>query len=341
MLQIQITWLEGRFPLTPTPTPTTRQFFDNFPTFILPFSEVMEINSSSSFPETCVIFHEEIHKCFKSIQAVVSLSTYNITNITIQLPLCIFIIYLGFQRQRSGTSVRHSDFFTYHMVAMELIGILGSLANFWGIQTNLCFMTVMGMVTLLCYSFGQMSINILACVECYLATVYPIIYLSLRKAKGIRIRNIAISCTWLSTFGCTIFTVAQTRLATMFTSCLIVCAIMIVSFLSVSVLCALSVPGPGKGGGAGVQANQTKLKAFYVMMVIMSVLLLRFGGNMVSVAIFFMPDMGISERCIGYISIPWTFLPSGVLFPLLYLRRAGKLACIKTHKETGQARQSK
>lgn len=319
--------------------PTLPQIFNNFSTFIFPVSEFMETNSSTSFPQFCGIFQEEIHVCFKTIPAVVCLSAYTITIITIQLPLCIYIIYLGFQRQRSSTPMRHSDFFTYHIVAVELIGILGTLATVCGTHTNLCFMNLVGMVTVSCHSFGQMLINILTCGEYYLAAVYPVIYLSLQKAKGIRIRNIAITCAWLSTFGLTIFTVAEPGLAIMFSSCLIACVIIIVSFLCVSVLCVLIVPGPGKGSGAGVQVDQTKLKAFCVMMVIMGVLLLRFVGNMVTAAMFFVSELGVRERCIAYISIIWTFLPNGALLPLLFLHRAGKLACIKKHKETGQARQ--
>lgn len=235
--------------------------------------------------------------------------------------------------------MRHSDFFTFHLVAVELIGIFGTLAIVCGTHTNTCFMILGGMVTVLCYNFEQMSINVLACGECYLAAVYPIIYLSLRKAKGVRLRNIAVRCTWLSTFGWTIFTAVQPTLATIVCTFLLGCAVIFVSFFCVSVLCVLTVPGPGKGGGASVQVDKTKLKAFYVMMVVTGVLLFRFGGNMVSGAIFFMPEMDSSERCIGYISMSWTFLPSGVLLPLLFLHRAGKLACLKKHKATGQAGQ--
>lgn len=297
----------------------------------------METNSSASFPEFCAIFQEDFHLCFMSMPAAVCFRTYIITNTTIQLPLCIYIIYLGFQRQQSGKPMRHSDFFTCHLVGVELIGILATLATIFGTHTNICFMSLVGIVAFFFYGFEQMSINVLACGECYLAAVYPIIYLSLRKAKGVRLRNIAVSCTWLSTFGLTIFTAVQPTLAAIVCTCLLGCAVIFVSFFCVSVLCVLTVPGPGKGGGASVQVDKTKLKAFYVTMVIMGVLLFRFGGNVVSGAIFFMPELGISEHCIGYISTSWTFLPSGVLLPLLYLRRAGKLACIKKHKAAGQA----
>lgn len=298
----------------------------------------METNSSASLENFCAIFHEEINVCLKATSAVVSITAYTITNITIQLPLCIYIIYLGFQRQRSGTPMKHSDFFTYHMVAVELVGILATLAIVCGIHTNLCFINLLGLVMFFFYNSGQTWINIFACVERYLAAVHPIIYLSLRKVKGNRIRNIAVSCAWLYSFGNTLFSVAQPRVAQIYFTCLSGCLIIIVSFFCVSVLCVLTVPGPGKGSGASGQIDQTKLKVFYVMMVVMGVLLLRFGGNIVTAALFFTLEVGLNERCFGYVSVTWSYLPSGVLLPLLFLHRAGKLACIKKDKETAQTR---
>lgn len=289
----------------------------------------METNSSGSHALFCAISYNETRACLETKPAAVCFIAYTITNIAIQLPLCIYIIYLGFQRQQSGTPMTHSDFFTYHIVAVELIGILGTLAIVCAIYTELCFMNLLGTVTILCYSFGQMSINILSCGERYLAAVYPITYLGLRKAKGIRIRNIAMTCAWLNAFGWTFFTVVQPKLATLLSCCLTVCAIIIVSFFCVSVLRVLTVPGPGEKGGASVQVDRIKLKAFYVKTVITVGLLLRFGGNILTIALFFMPEPGSIERCIVSICIQWTLVPSSVLLPLLFLHRAEKLACIK------------
>lgn len=299
----------------------------------------MATNSSTSFPQLSAIYIKELNICLKSLPGALCISTYISFNFLIQCPLCVFIIYLGFQRQRSGTPMSHSDFFIYHIVATELMGILGSLAIICGAYNNLWIMSLVGLVIVFIYSSGQIIINILTCAEYYLAAVYPITYLTLRNAKGIRIRKISSSCVWLFTFGWTSVTITHTRISTIFSTCILVCAIVMVSFFCLSVLCVLIGSGPEKGNGANARVDQTKLKAFYVMMAIMGVLLLKFCGNMSMCVMVYIPDLGIMERCIGYCSTVWTCLPSGVFHPLLFLKRAGKLTCIKKHNETGQRRQ--
>lgn len=305
-------------------------------TIFLPFfsfPEVMATNSSTSVSLLSAIYFKELNICLKSLPGALCISTYISFSFLFECPLCIFVIYLGFQRQRSGTPMSHSDFLIYHIVATELMGILGSLALICGTYNDLWIMSLVGLAIVYIYSFGQIIINILTCAEYYLAAVYPITYLTLRNAKGIRIRKISIICVWLFTFGLTSVTITHTRISTIFSTCIIVCAIVMVSFFCLSVLCVLIGSGPEKGGGANPRVDQTKLKAFYVMMAIMGVILLKFWGNMSMCAMVYIPDLGIMERCIGYCSTFWTCLPSGVFHPLLFLKRAGKLICIKNTKK--------
>lgn len=311
-------------------------------TIFLPFfsfPEVMATNSSTSFPQLSAIYIRELNMCLKSLPGALCIITYISLNILIQCPLCIFVIYLGFQQQRSGTPMSHSDFFIYHIVATELMGILGSLALIYGTYNDLWVMNLVGLVIVFIYNSGQIIINILTCAEYYLAAVYPITYLTLRNAKGIRIRKISSSCVLLFTFGWTSVTITHARISIIFSTCILACAIFLVSFFCLSVLCVLIGSGPEKRGGANTRVDKTKLKAFYVMMAIMGVLLLKLSGNMSMCAMVYIPDLGIMERCIGYCSTVWTCLPSGVFHPLLFLKRVGKLTCIKKHNETGQRKQ--
>lgn len=312
--------------------------FNNCPTLFSTFPKVMATNSSTSLPQLSAIYIiKELNICLKSLPGALCISTYIGFSFLFQCPLCIFIIYLGFQRQRSGTPMSHSDFLSYHIVATELMGILGSLALICGTYNDLW--SLVGLVIVFIYSLGQIIINILTCAEYYLAAVYPITYRTLRNAKGIRIRNISSICVWLFTFGWTSVMITHTRISTIFSTFILLCAIVMVSFFCLSVLCVLIGSGPEKGGGANARVDQTKLKAFYTMMAIMGVMLLTFWGNISMCAMVYIPDLGIMERCIGYCSTFWTCLPSGVFHPLLFLKRAGKLTCKKPHKETGQRRQ--
>ncbi|KAI9531410.1 hypothetical protein NQZ68_041621 [Dissostichus eleginoides] len=85
--------------------------------------------------------------------------------------------------------------------------------------------------------------HLLTCVERYLAVVHPITYLGLRQGGGVRIRNISIG---------------------------------------ISVLYVLKRPGPGEVGGNRKRVDQSKQRAFYTILSITGVILLRFGGNLIS-----------------------------------------------------------
>ncbi len=129
----------------------------------------------------------------------VSVTTITFANILL-LPLYIYVLYLGLQRwrrQRSGTTVSHSDFITYNMIATELLGTFGTVLICCGVLTDLPLMVILGVCLVIEKLTAQMLFHILTCVERYLAVVHPITYLSLRKAREIRIRNITISCMWL------------------------------------------------------------------------------------------------------------------------------------------------
>lgn len=153
------------------------------------------------------------------------------------------------------------------------MGISGSLTFICGTYNNLWIMSLVGLVIVFIYSSGQIIINIFTCAEYYLAAVYPITYMTLRNAKWVRIRKISSSCVWLFSFGWTSIMITQDRISTIFSTCVLACAIVMVSFFCVSVLCVLISSGPEKEGGVNARVDQTKLKAFYVMMAIMGVLL--------------------------------------------------------------------
>ena len=89
--------------------------------------------------------------------------------------------------------------------------------------------------------------HMLTCVERYLAVVHPVIYLSLRRERGIRIRNISFGCVWLLSFGASLISFDNV-LVNMDVS-LFIFSLFVISFCSLSVLCVLIRPGPVEQGG--------------------------------------------------------------------------------------------
>ena len=304
----------------------------------------MSVNSSNSsllphpLPSSLKLYYV-IDKCLNSTVGSFNNTAFTITSILFLLPLYILILYLGHQRwrqQRSGTAMSHSDLFTYNMVVIELMNILGFILCCCAVFTDLPKMMIPGVFLLSVNLLGQMYFHILTCVERYLAVVHPVTYLGLRKASGIRIRNITIGCVWLLCFaGTGLLAIEENMSLSIIYFCLKALSLILVSFCSLSVLFVLIRPGPGEGGGSRQQVHQSKLRAFYTIMAILGVLLLRFGGNILTTALYTSPHLGEVERCGIWLCNVWICLPSSLVLPLLFLHRAGKLPCCKNNTESG------
>ncbi|XP_045921138.1 uncharacterized protein LOC123980659 [Micropterus dolomieu] len=269
-------------------------------------------------------------ECFITRPATLVFITFYITNILLLLPLCIFILYLGLQQRRSTSTAAmtsHSDSFTYHMVAMELIGVFGCILILCGLYRDHVIVSFVGFCLWSFTWYGETYFQILTCVERYLAVVHPITYLSLRRERGIRIRNISIGCIWLICFG-------ETSLMTLENVCLIIdfslliFSLIIISFCSLSVLCVLIRPGPGEQGRERERVDQSKQRAFYTIVAILGVLLLRCVWNLVLGVL----TMSIGNSyCVMMSCGLWFNLPGSLVLPLHFLHRAGTLWCRKNN----------
>ncbi|KAJ4945009.1 hypothetical protein JOQ06_013548 [Pogonophryne albipinna] len=248
-------------------------------------------------------------------------------NIIFLTPLLIFVLYLGFQKSRkprsSSTATSHSDHFTYHSIFMQLVEYNGTAFFFIGRNINSLKMVDVGVALLSVVSSGQALFHLLTCVERYLAVVHPVTYLGLRQGGGVRIRNISIGCVWFLGLVCLAASfLSGQELSRILYSCITCLSLSGVTFCSVSVLCVLNRPRPGEGGGNKEHTDQSKQRAFYTIMGIMGVLLLRLGVNVIT-------NIMYNDFCVALISNLWSGLPSSLVLPLLFLHRVGKLQCCK------------
>ncbi|MEQ2197382.1 hypothetical protein XENOCAPTIV_028616 [Xenoophorus captivus] len=254
--------------------------------------------------------------------------TFNITQVVVLFPLCIAILYLGFQQLQQSRStslavkISHSDSFTYHMVIVELIGVLGCIVSLIGNCMENPDIVNTGVNIFWFIWYGQMSFHTLTCAERYLAVVHPITYLGLRNGKGVKIRNISIGCVWLLCFAGVGLLAAESYIYLDIS--LLISTTITIFFFSISVLCVLIRPGPGEQDKE--RSDQSKRRAFYVIVVILGILMLRVTA---SLAWAFLDVSGHSAQCIMMIGCVWISLPSGLVLPLLYLQRAGKLVFCK------------
>nr|XP_046237029.1 uncharacterized protein LOC124054728 [Scatophagus argus] len=308
---------------------------------------VMSINSSSSsnasFPPSLLSsldLFSVLYSCMNTTAGIFNATAFTIISNLFLLPLYIFVLYVGVQRWQqsaSNTTMSHSDLFTYHMVFIELLSVVGSILTYCGLQADQPQMVMVGMCLFFINSSGQTLFHILTCVERYLAVVHPITYLSLKKAKWIRIRNVTIGCAWLMCFaGQSVIFMKTGDSNSPVAYCVALFPLVIVCFCSVSVLCVLIRPGPGEGGGDRRQVDQSKLRAFYTIMAILGVLVFKFGGNVLVTSLYALPQLGETGMCILMLSVSWINVPSSLVLPLLFLHRARKLLCCKGDKQSAQ-----
>lgn len=289
----------------------------------------MSVNSSSSAdlsPDKCLSFRTTTYV----------LSALSVAYILLLLPLSVLVLYLGYQQWRkqrymSRAAATHSDLFTYHSMAMQLNEVLGVAFFTCGTCIDLPELTLAGLCVCSITSSGQALFHLLTSVERYLAVVHPITYLGLKQAGGAR--NITTGCVWLLSAGwLAVNNLSSFELIFSLYLCSMAFSLIVVSFCSISILCALRRPGPGEVGGNRQRADQSKQRASHTIMAILGVLLLRFGGNLTVNVIYTSSDLDV---CVALITTMWFELPSRLVLPLLYLHRAGKLPGCKHNTESG------
>ena len=100
------------------------------------------------------------------------------------------------------------------------------------------------------------------------------------------IRNISIGCVWVTCSGLIALRILLKQNFTMILFfCNLALSLIVTSFCSISVLRVLLRPGPGDDVGNKGKVDNVKQRAFVTITAIMSVLLLRFGGNLVCMAL--------------------------------------------------------
>lgn len=280
-----------------------------------------------------------LQDCFRSADGTFSLAAYTMANVVVLLPLYDYILYLGLQRwrrQQPAATISHSDAFTYHMILIEQLSFVGLVLILMGAHSANLKMMYFGLHFTFLNISAENAFHLMTCVERYVAVTYPVAYLSLRKEKGIKIRNVAISCAWLLSFVCAGFLYLETLYIGLFIYFSVTTIILgILSSCSINVLYVLIRPQPVERGRRRQYVDQSKLGAFYTITFIMGALTLRGLGFVVTGFVFMFHHMGEAKGCVLLIAVFWLSLPSNLVLPLLYLHREGKLPGFKCKTECG------
>lgn len=284
----------------------------------------MLVNSSS-------VSQQVNYYCSQSQEAFFISGGMITVKVMLVLLLSTVVLYLGYQQRqqsRSSKAATHADLFAYHLAALEIIWCPGFILYFLGHYSNNIEIIVGSHCCFSTTFFGEVLFHFLTCAEWYLAVVHPITYLSLRNARGVRIRNISIGSVWLISLGLN-FLHVNNRGKNVLIAVLSVSIVSIgfITFCSISVLCVLIRPQTGTNDGKRRWISQSKLRAFHTITAISCVLWLWFGGLCVSYSLIVSSLFTESYGCIMIAGIGWLDLPTFLVSPLLYLHGTKTTFC--------------
>lgn len=292
------------------------------------YSSCPNASFSSSLPCTQTNMFFFFYNCMISQPGQVRLIIYTSINIIVLLPICISVLYLGLQQwwqQRTKAPINHNDAFIYNLTISEILNILGFICLCFAIHNNVKPVAGVGFALFAINLNGQISFHTMICLECYLAVIHPITYLSLKNVNGIRKRNTAIVCIWMINVMQTGFIFIKLNNYLMYLYlCVFTFILGTVFFISLYVLCALLHSGPSEGGSRS-QLDQSKLKAFYSILAIVGALFVRLFGQCCTTLLYILLDLEQSHKCNFLLCIVWFSFFTSLPLLLLFMHRMGRL----------------
>lgn len=252
--------------------------------------------------------------------------TYSITSLFLVLPVLILVLHLGVQQWRelhSAKGTTNSDVFTFHLAITEVIGIFGSIVACIGIFKWDLNLLICGIWFFNLTWYSETYFHLLACIECYLAVVYPIRYQSLRRKCGITIRNVSLLCVWLLSFGGIAMMMVNEVFAIM-DICVCILSFIITFYCGLCVLHILGKKEREKSGNKD-RVCQTRIKAYYIFFAMLAVLLFRFTLG-ITWSCF---NISVENICQTIIFESWLSLPGRLMLPIHFLHRSGIFSCSK------------
>lgn len=283
--------------------------------------------SSGALPHSLSQFGQML-TCYQQKSGIIMTAALTLTNTLFFLPLHAYVLHQGFRRWRLPAAAgSHSDFLAYQAVLVEMISTFGFILICCGVQAKHTHLAVTGISISAVQFSGELVFQILTCAERYLAVIHPVAYLGLKNSRGIRLRNAVVGCCWLLCVSAVSMLFIQGRAANgAFYFALLSCSLAAVSFFSFSVLRALLRPRAAEVASSGQQVDPQKMRAFRMMMAILSVLMLKFAGNLFSTTTYvYFSDF--ASQCISWMATLWLNIPSTLVIPLLYVQRQRKAQC--------------
>lgn len=297
--------------------------------FIYPVA--MSRNDTEDSSPSSANIYNILQFCMRTTSGTINLGLVLATNVFVILPLAALVLYISVQRwlQSSRVTVSHSDHLTYHMVVNDLLSFSGLLLLCYGVNADHTLAVSVGIFIFSSNLLAHMFFDTLTCAERYLAVIHPVTYRNLKNAKGARIMHFASCSCWLlsiSVAGALIRVNIETMAFLVLS--LTAFSLLVVSSCSLCVLCVLVRPGPGDVGEVK-KVDQSKLRAFYTILIILVAMLIRLVVTLFIDFLYTVMEREDIEMCALTQPLFWSGIPSSLMPFVLFLQREGKICCKK------------
>ncbi|KAJ8017221.1 hypothetical protein DPEC_G00015550 [Dallia pectoralis] len=242
-------------------------------------------------------------------------------NFIISLPTNAYTLWL-IVNGPAGTKA--SELFALNMAVSEILNCLCSILAIVNSRIQIAALNLLVTFSFCFMNTGRPLFQCCISMERYLAVVHPVIFL---KYKPLRYRLGCCGAVWLLVVGSGLISMllngAFIYNFVYLAQCIILLCVMM--FCCLAVLKALKRPGPGDGDREGT--NKTKSKAFRTILIIQVSMLVNYIPLILITSSSFLlnPMTQNISNTIGF-SISTV---TGVVQPLLYLHRVGKLPRIR------------
>lgn len=261
--------------------------------------------------------------CGVMLAAVIVWASLSALFSLVGFPACVAVLWELFRRHKAGTPVTPNDVFMLNLTFMDLVFLFFvpfGLINFflWQIHS-------IAMLSNFLYSLnlaGRPLLTACICLDCYLAVVHPITYLS---KKSLTPRLLLAAAVWA-------ITVIQGTLAIIFEELIhsIWAMSVYVIALPIIVICDASILWTLKKsycGGGGLHPKKKKALQIITNSMVMTVI-----SYVPPVLVYIIGNVTISDdkefECFLAIPILTTPTAGSAIMPLLYLGNLGSLKCL-------------
>lgn len=232
----------------------------------------------------------------------------------------LYVLWLIVKGARESVA---SDFFALNLSVAEIILYFFSALGYF---SSFVLHQYVGVIMAVCdaiITIGRPLFQCLMCVERYLAVIHPMIFL---KYKPLRYKLLCSAMGWLNIFASFLvylFIDNAPKGINLYVTIYLLFWLFVMLFCCLAVLNALKRPGPGEGDRGREGANNIKMRAFRIIVVILSTAIICYIPLIVTTQLMHHLISVHFGRFIGVYIVVLT----GFAQPILYLVKSGKLKC--------------